>query len=94
MEPIPNEDLLADTHEFPGTFRFKAIGEATNDFEARVVAAAASELSGPSEVEHSVRETKGGRHIAVSLEVTVQTPDQVRAIYAAIRQVEGLALLL
>jgi len=94
MDAIPSEDLLADHHAFPGTYHFKAIGVASDDFEGRVVAAAVMEVAGPGEVEHSVRETKGGRHIAVSLEVTVQSPEQVRAIYAAIRQVEGLSLLL
>ena len=94
MDPIPAAELLADHHSFPGTYHFKAIGKADDDFEGRVVAAAASELAGPGEIEHAVRETKGGRHVAVSLEVTVQSPEQVRAIYAAIREVEGLTLLL
>ena len=94
MDAIPNDDLLANNHAFPGTYQIKAIGKADDNFEGRVVAAAASELAGPGEVEHSVRETKGGRHIAVSLELTVQSPAQVRAIYAAIREVEGLSLLL
>ena len=94
MDPIPHEDLLADNHEFPGVYRIKAIGSAEGDFVRRVVEAAASELAGPAEVDYTVRETSGGRHVAISLDLTVQTPAQVRAIYARIRDVEGLTLLL
>ena len=94
MDPIPNEDLLADNHAFPGVYRIKAIGSAGGGFVERVVEAAASELAGPGEVDHSVRETASGRHAAVTLDLTVQTPEQVRAIYARLRELDGLTLLL
>lgn len=94
MDPIPSEELLESTHAFPGSFQIKAIGAVHDDFAARVLAAVLEEVAGPSEVEHSIRETRGGRHAAVTLEVTVQTAAQVRAIYARLREVEGLALLL
>ncbi len=93
-ESMPPEDLLQAVHQFPGSYRIKAIGASENDFERRVVAAAAEELATPGEVDHSVRLTRGGRHMAVTLDITVQTPAQVLAIYARLRQVEGLALLL
>jgi uncharacterized protein len=93
MDPIPHEDLLTAQHEFPGVYRIKAIGSTDGDFVARVIEAAALELSGPSDVDYSVRETSGGRHTAVTMDLTVQTPAQVRAIYARIREVEGLTLL-
>lgn len=89
----PSEELLESVHQFPGTYQIKAIGASANDFPSRVVAAASSELATPSEVDHSIRSTPDGRHVAVTMELTVQTPEQVRAIYARIRQVEGLALL-
>lgn len=94
MDPIPSEELLASHHAFPGVYRIKAIGSTEGDFPARIVAAAAEELSGPGEVDYSVRETSGGRHAAVTLDLTVQTPAQVRAIYERLRTVEGLSLLL
>lgn len=93
MDPIPNEELLAEHHEFPGVYRIKAIGSTDRDFVGRVVEAATSELAGPSEVDYSVRQTSGGRHVSVNLDLTVQTPAQVRAIYARIREVEGLTML-
>ena len=89
----PFEELLESVHSFPGSFQIKAIGAASDDFEGRVVAAAASELASASEVDHSVRSTPDGRHIAVTLDLTVQTPAQVKAVYERLREVEGLAFL-
>lgn len=94
MDHRPSEELLESIHSFPGTFRIKAIGSSDDDFAGRVVAAVLEEVVGPSEVDYSVRSTKGGRHDAVTLDVTVQTAEQVRAIYDRIKAVEGLTLLL
>ncbi len=93
MDHRPSEDLLESNHSFPGTYQIKAIGNADNDFVHRVVEAASSELATPSELEHSVRVTPNGRHVSLTLEMTVQTADQVRAIYARLRDVEGITLL-
>jgi putative lipoic acid-binding regulatory protein len=93
MDHRPSVDLLESTHQFPGIYRIKAIGIASDDFESRVVAAAVAELAGPSELESSVRSTPTGRHIAVTLDITVQNAEQVRNIYARIRELEGLTLL-
>jgi putative lipoic acid-binding regulatory protein len=93
MDNRPSVELLESVHSFPGTYRIKAIGVAAEDFAGRVVAAASSELATPGELDHTVRATPGGRHVAVTLELTVQTAEQVRAVYAAIQQVEGLTIL-
>lgn len=89
----PSEELLEATHQFPGVYQIKAIGATDNDFVTRVLEAAASELASLSEVEHSVRQTRNGRHVAVTLDLTVQSAGQVRAIYARLQEVSGLALL-
>ena len=93
MNHGPSLELLESTHTFPGVYQIKAIGIADQDFEARVVEAAVSELIGPSELDYSVRATPGGRHVAVTLEITVQTAEQVRRIYARIHELQGLTLL-
>jgi putative lipoic acid-binding regulatory protein len=93
MDHRPSTDLLESSHAFPGVYQIKAIGAAGGDFVARVLAAAAEELASPAEIDHSVKETRGGRHASVTLEITVQNAEQVRAIYARIREVEGLTLL-
>lgn len=94
MDNRPSLELLEATHQFPGTYRIKAIGSAGGDFVERVVAAASGELAGPEVLTYSVRQSGGGRHAAVTLDMMVQTAEQVRAIYAAIGAVEGLIMLL
>jgi putative lipoic acid-binding regulatory protein len=93
MDHRPSVELLESTHMFPGVYQIKAIGVAAGDFEGRVVEAVVSELASPSELDYSVRTTPGGRHVAVTLEITVQTAEQVREIYARIHDLEGLTLL-
>jgi putative lipoic acid-binding regulatory protein len=93
MDHCPSLDLLESTHTFPGTYQIRVIGSAADDFAGRVLAAASSELAAASELEHSIRTTPGGRHLSLTLHLTVQSAHQVRAIYARIQDVEGLTLL-
>jgi len=93
-DPHPPAELLESTHQFPGVYTIKAIGNASNEFESRVLRAAQLNLAAPSDLDYSVRTTQGGRHLAITLQLTVQTAEQVRKIYAEIREVEGLTLLL
>jgi putative lipoic acid-binding regulatory protein len=89
----PSADLLESTHLFPGTYQIRAIGQSSDDFVDRILSAVAEEVASPSEIDHSTRFTPGRRHVSVTLEITVQSADQVRAIYARIQQVPGLTLL-
>jgi uncharacterized protein len=94
MDHRPALDLLESVHQFPGVYQIKAIGTVAHEFEARVVDVVSSELVSPSELDYSVRTTPGGRHVALTLDITVQTAAQVRRIYARIRELQGLLLLL
>ena len=60
---------------------------------SRVLKAVYDHLPARSDLDYSVRTTPGGRHVALTLDITVQTAEQVRAIYADIREVKGLTLL-
>ena len=71
-------ELLESTHSFPGEFKIKAIGSADDDFESRVVEAVSAHLPARSDLDYSVRSTAGGRHVAITLDLTVQTAEQVR----------------
>jgi len=93
MEHRPSIELLESIHFFPGVYKIKAIGRADDAFESRVVEAVCSHLAARSDLDYSVRTTPGGRHVALTLDISVQTAEQVRAIYAEIREVEGLTLL-
>ncbi|WZO97860.1 DUF493 domain-containing protein [Isosphaeraceae bacterium EP7] len=90
----PSVELLESHHIFPGVFRIKVIGNVADDFEGRALAAVHQEVSGVSEVDHSIRNTVSGRHISLTLDINVQTAEQVRAIYGRLQEVQGLKLLL
>jgi uncharacterized protein len=94
MDHRPSVELLESTHLFPGVYKIKAIGQADDDFETRVVEAVYSQLPARSDLDYSVRTTPGGRHVALTLDISVQNAEQVRAIYAEIRALRGLRLLL
>lgn len=87
-------DLLDASHAFPGVFRIKAIGSVDNDFEGRILGAVKAALDSPEALEFSVRKTADGRHVALTLDVTVQDAEHVRTIYARIREQEGILFLL
>jgi putative lipoic acid-binding regulatory protein len=73
---------------------FKVIGRGDDEgFVARVVAAVREELEHESDPPYRVRAATGGRHVAVTLEPTVQTGRQVLAVYRRIRKLTGLVLL-
>ncbi len=87
-------DLLESSHSFPGSYQIKVIGSADDDFVERVLAAVVSELLAESSIDHKVRSTPGGRHVAITLQVHVQSAQQVRNIYKSVNEVRGLAYLL
>jgi putative lipoic acid-binding regulatory protein len=93
MDHRPSVELLESIHLFPGVYKIKAIGVAADDFETRVVEAVYSHLPARSDLDYSVRTTPGGRHVALTLDITVQNAEQVRTIYSEIRDVKGLTLL-
>ena len=94
MEQMPSIELLEAFHRFPGPYMFKAIGKVENGFIARVVAAVRQELDFIADPPFRVRQTTGGRHVAVTLEPTLQTADQVLAVYRRLRTTAGLVMLL
>lgn len=87
-------DLLESVHSFPGVYQIKAIGSVEGEFVERVIEAVVAELISPGHAEHRVRSTPGGRHVAITFDLQVQSAQQVRDIYAAIRAIDGLAFLL
>jgi putative lipoic acid-binding regulatory protein len=93
VEELPAIELLESTHKFPGPYVFKVIGRVENGFAARVVAAVREELAVSMDPPFRVREAVGGRHVSVTLEPTVQTAQQVLAVYRRIRKLAGLVVL-
>jgi putative lipoic acid-binding regulatory protein len=86
-------ELLEATHQFPCTYWFKAIGRDEQSFVARVVAAVRQQTHSESDPPYRLRSTAGGAHVAVTLEVPMESPQQVLAVYERVRAVEGLVML-
>jgi hypothetical protein len=94
MSDLPSIQLLENTHRFPCPYVFKAIGRAENGFVGRVVAAVRTELAQEIDPPYTFRQAVGGRHVAVTLEPTIQSPQQVLAVYRRLRTIVGLVMML
>ena len=92
MNPHPPRELLEQTHSFPCKFMFKVIGKANDDFASRVVAAVRGALNQDFDAPYELRETSGGRHVAVTIEPWVESSQQVIEIYTAIQKLDGLVM--
>jgi len=93
MTRFPSVELLEAHHRFPGPYMFKVIGKSDNGFVGRTVAAVRDELAAPVDPPYKVRETPGGRHVSVTLEVSVASAQQVLAVYRRIIRLTGLVIL-
>lgn len=93
-DELPNVELLESVHSFPCVFRFKVIGEASDNFAERVLAAVRAELKEEIELSFTTRTTSGGRHVSVTVEPEMQNADHVIAVYARLRVLEGLVMLM
>ena len=90
----PDKELLESIHDFPCEFRFKVIGLANDHFVGRTLAAVCAVLDEGVEPAFSTRTTSGGRHMSVTVEQKMESADQVLAVYANLRELEGLVMLM
>jgi len=72
---------------------FKVIGKAQGNFLARTIASVRMELGLETDPPFRIRESVGGRHMAITLEPLVASAAQVLAIYRRLRETEGVMLL-
>lgn len=86
-------ERLQDVHDFPGPFMFKVIGGNSDDFVAQVVQAVINVL-GDVEPQIKTRESSGGKHVSVTVDVTVQSAEAVVDVYAAFQGVKGVKFVL
>ena len=91
---LPPVEIQESRHEFPGPFTFKVIGKAEDNFVARVVAAVRSELGIEIDPPFKLRNTRGGRHVAITLTPEVESAQQVLALYSRLSQASGVVMLL
>ena len=86
-------ERLRDVHDFPGPFMFKVIGTNSDVFVAQVIQAVINVL-GAVEPELKTRESSGGKHVAVTVDVSVDSAEAVLDVYAAFQSVEGVRFVL
>jgi putative lipoic acid-binding regulatory protein len=77
-DPGPEPDSL---FEFPCRFPIKAMGRAAEGFETAVVEIVRRHVPGFDAAELSVRESSGGKWLAVTVVVEAQSRAQLDAIY-------------
>ncbi len=99
MSDVGNEfqrqiDLLNQTHQFPTRVMIKVIGENRASFVEEVVSLVRVETTIDEEPPYSTREARGGRHIAITLEPQLDDAERVLAIYARLKTLQGVVLLM
>jgi putative lipoic acid-binding regulatory protein len=93
MEQLPSLASLEAGHSFPCNYLFKVIGKTDDGFVARAVAAARDQIDMEADPPFRTKETPGGRHVSVTLELPVQTAEQVLEIYRRLLKLTGLVVL-
>jgi putative lipoic acid-binding regulatory protein len=94
MSNLPSIELLETTHTFPLEYMFKAIGKSDRGFVARAVAAVREELKLDVDPPYRLRDAVGGRHVSVTVQPTVATPNDVIAVYRRLAKLDGIVMLL
>ena len=87
-------ELLHETHSFPCPYLFKAIGKDEADFVGQVLAAVRCVVGEQMEPPFNLRRSNNKKHVSVSIEPTVEGPEQVVAIYENLKVIDGLVMLL
>lgn len=88
-EPTKPEDLM----DFPCHYQFKAIGEGGEVFCRAVVEAITTHAPVPAEAVRS-QPSRHGTYQSVSVVLTVYSSSQLTAIYAELKKIAGLKMLL
>ncbi len=86
---VPAEELIA----FPTPFTFKAIGHHTRSF-ARAVHAAVSGVLDDRPVELRTRLSRNGTYLSATCTARIASADELRAVYAALYEVEDVITVL
>lgn len=90
---LPDLELLKEMHEFPEMFTFKAIGDHHAEFAADILNHVVAAIGPSRELVHSVRLSAQGNHAAVTVQVLLNTADEVHGVYEELLKVRGLRAL-
>ena len=88
-ETPPLEELV----EFPSVFTFRVVAAAAHDLADRC-AALVSEAVGRAHDALHQQPSKNGNYHSVRVAIRVESADEIRAAYTALKTVDGVKLLL
>lgn len=87
---ITVEELI----EFPTRFAFKAIGHHTRQFSQQALDAVRGAFQDGRQVELRTRLSRNGTYLSVTLTARLESADELRNVYAALRSLDGLITVL
>ncbi len=94
MSKLPPIELLKLSHSFPGPYTFKVIVEASPDIVEKLITELSKLLNWQASPQYSSRTTDSGKHIAITLEPVMRTPEEVHTVYNHLGSMQGVILIL
>jgi len=93
-EPVSKESDKESLIEFPARLAVKAMGLNAKGFDDLVTSTVVAQL--PEGIDHSVtrQESSGGKYVSVSVHFTASSHDELKGVYAALRNESRLLYLL
>ena len=92
-QTAPSRELLLANHVFPGEYIVKAFGPSNDAFREAIVSAAVS-VVGEARADLSIRASRHGAKLCITLRLNALSVDEVIDVYEEIHRVDGLAMIL
>ena len=86
-------ELLEANHSFPGPFSISVIAR-NDEAVASAIVAAVSEVGPIAEDGHERRESGGGKYVSHRLVIHCGSPETVLALFARVREIDGVITVL
>jgi putative lipoic acid-binding regulatory protein len=93
MTPALSRDLLESTHDFPCEYLWKIFALHRDSLEAEAFAAAFRVLRHDT-IRTRTSRASSGRNLCVTIEAHVEDAQQVIDVYAELRRIDGLRMMM
>lgn len=80
--------------KFPCDYPIKVIGRASDDFEARVMAAVNPHLDKPYEGKVESRDSKEGNYVSLTLTIRATSEKQLKALFEDLKKDDDIMMVL
>jgi uncharacterized protein len=80
--------------EFPCAYPIKVMGEQAGDFTECIIDVILRHDPGFSQESITVRESRGGRYVSITLTITATGPDQLQALHEDLKATGRVAMVL